>query len=582
MPTIVQEDTETSIPSDAARENSSGVTSISTVNEESLTHLVGLAKRPYLVEGDQVKAANSSRKRKKYSQFHGVTYSKRQSRYLAGFSKAGKHYHAGTYELETDAAYMYDLVVKEMLTKKRKKEKLNKRSLNFKSEEDYKRMRTKEVNERGLSDLETSVDFLSQLKTKAQGYVEKLYMRRADESTDKKKKPNQIIGNSARKRNKYSQFHGVSCFKNDDIYFAQVCRAKMTCYAGRYKLESDAAYMHDLVVNVLFPNTKQGEKCEKLNFKSEEDYKRMRAKEVNERGLSDLETSVDFLSQLKTKAQDYVLKFHMRLADDSTNEDKVSQQLHGMPLCDSAGKKMPTILQEHAEKSNSEVNQFVDADVITTAATNENNSNVASNEESLAQLVGLTKRSDLIIEGDQGKASDSADKKKKSSQFHGVSYLKKNGMYMVYMAQVGRARKACYAGKYKLETDAAYASDLLVSELFTKQGKKREKFNFKSVEDYENARKNEIKDKGWCEFEASVDLSILKAKVQVFVDKFLSKAPKTPRFRGTYKNLKQTAYKSQIYYQNNKYHLGERVFNECKLLKCFKVSLYFYHRHVPT
>ena len=447
MPTIVQEDTETSIPSDAARENSSGVTSISTVNEESLTHLVGLAKRPYLVEGDQVKAANSSRKRKKYSQFHGVTYSKRQSRYLAGFSKAGKHYHAGTYELETDAAYMYDLVVKEMLTKKRKKEKLNKRSLNFKSEEDYKRMRTKEVNERGLSDLETSVDFLS---------------------------------------------------------------------------------------------------------------------------------------QLKTKAQDYVLKFHMRLVDDSTNEDKVSQQLHGMPLCDSAGKKMPTILQEHAEKSNSEVNQFVDADVITTAATNENNSNVASNEESLAQLVGLTKRSDLIIEGDQGKASDSADKKKKSSQFHGVSYLKKNGMYMVYMAQVGRARKACYAGKYKLETDAAYASDLLVSELFTKQGKKREKFNFKSVEDYENARKNEIKDKGWCEFEASVDLSILKAKVQVFVDKFLSKAPKTPRFRGTYKNLKQTAYKSQIYYQNNKYHLGERVFNECKLLKCFKVSLYFYHRHVPT
>ena len=150
-------------------------------------------------------------------------------------------------------------------------------------------------------------------------------------------------------------------------------------------------------------------------------------------------------------------------------------------------------------------------------------------------------------------------KVKKQNPFHGVTRAPKGG---TYMTQVYKSRKKCFAGTYDLETDAAFVYDLVVNELFTKNGEKWEKRNFKSVKDYKQARAKEVKERGLNESDTGVDVSLLKSKVQCLVDNFLLQVPNIPKtstFRGTSKPSMDTKYRAQISCNKTAYDLGKRV-----------------------
>ena len=92
---------------------------------------------------------------------------------------------------------------------------------------------------------------------------------------------------------------------------------------------------------------------------------------------------------------------------------------------------MPFVMQIRAPKTNSDAN--ADAIDAINSATDCNT----------ARFAGLPKKPDLVRR----------DSQTKTSAFHGVTHGEKNG---IYLAQVGKSGKNCYAGRYDLETDAAY------------------------------------------------------------------------------------------------------------------------------
>lgn len=147
-------------------------------------------------------------------------------------------------------------------------------------------------------------------------------------------------------------------------------------------------------------------------------------------------------------------------------------------------------------------------------------------DSSLEDLAAIERPRESTSHDTSGQGEELATTKKgKTSRYYGVCRMKTSSTNP-YLSQLSIDGKKCYAGYHRLETDAAFASDKVVSffsmhEYCDKPTPKR-KVNFNSLEEYKDARIQEMAELGVRESEVS-DFDALTSKVQSYIHVFLKK-----------------------------------------------------------
>jgi len=294
-------------------------------------------------------------RREKTSRFFGVCLTKSSTNpYLAQLSIDGKNCYAGCHRLETDAAFASDKVVSFFSTHESNDKPTPKKKVNFNSLDEYKDARKQELEELGVC--ESDVPDLDALTSKVQSYIDAFVKKKESTPNDgvvpverlpessSQENSNHAEGSEelATKKQKSSRFNGVCCAKARNSYQSNIRIHGKRCYAGSYRLETDAAFAYDQVALYFAHDWNDKSSLQsKINFNSLEEYGYARAQELEESGLSDSSFDPDTLtSKVRSLIHAFIKKNEPAFNGDNKHNNSIASST-GVPAADNVNDNSP-------------------------------------------------------------------------------------------------------------------------------------------------------------------------------------------------------------------------------------------------
>jgi len=463
------------------------------------------------------------------SNYKGVSYSKQDKKYLALIEYGGKLHSLGYYKLESDAALAYDKGSIVLLS--------DADSPNFSTRHAYEKAIKREAEEidpfldvkESYKDVVKKVEvYLSniyagekktyevEIEDDEEGSEEYSGKDSSDEEMDEDRKQNDPTI-----KKKASKYVGVSYNKSKKKWLSQIRHEKIMKGLGKaYSLEVDAALAFDEGAKLLRGSTTE------TNFDTLEDYERAKKDELERTGLSsDVAMSS---TAIKVKVTDIVRKT-WPLEDDDVNVKKkwgkgssdfvgvhyrkdrmnwasgikhggkqqglgsYSHEADAALAFDEAAKKFlrgPTAeinfvtLKDYEKAKKDELEK--------TGLGSDAAMSLGAIKAHVAEIVRKAWPTATIDGGSNKRESVKQQKviapKKKASIYTGVYYHKPTKKWI---SQIYDSTNI-HLGRYKVQADAALAFDEAVKQL---KGPTAET-NFSSLEDYEKAKKQELRETG--------------------------------------------------------------------------------------
>ena len=248
--------------------------------------------------------------------------------YLSKFYYGGKEKNAGSYLLKSDAAHARDECCREV--REVGSSGRGFKGFNFKTIEEYKTARSREIATRGLSMEEAGT--LSEVTAKIQ--EERNQWKWSDDDIDENGSgshdiapeiPEQEQDEIASKadselsaREEKKKYIGAYYVTSVEKYRGNVHYNNRGYSVGDYVLEADAAHARDELCRTV-RITDRG-----INFSTKEEYETARAMEIERRGLNldEARTSSEIVARIQAKKESWSKKFEIpEEADESSEED---------------------------------------------------------------------------------------------------------------------------------------------------------------------------------------------------------------------------------------------------------------------
>ena len=554
--------------------------------------------------GKQNEPLDKKKKGKGTSDFIGVHYNTQKKKWRSSITHGGKVKQLGEYKLETDAALVYDEIVKVIRGVTSDK--------NFATLEDYEKAKKLELAKIGVSsDLAMSSaarmansNFLNFLKAKVAEVVRKTWPTTSIQSVDAEEENV--------KKGKSSIYTGVSYRKDRKKWTSKIRHGGKQPLFGNYSLETDAALACDEGVKLLrgpnadsnFANLEEYEKAKKLELAKTDlgsdasmSYTAIKAKvtevvrktwpaaSIHDDGSSKKEfvntemQEEDSASKKKTSI--YVgVSFYKRTkkwrsqirhgkkmeqlgqytleADAALAFDEAVKQLKGPE----AGTNFSS-LEDYKKAKTQELKETglgSDAAMSSVTIKSKVTEVVQMNWPAASIDGGSNKRGSVHAEEYQN--TSTTKKNKKSSDYVGVSFFKN-----LWKARATHNRSTFSLGDYKLQADAALAFDEAVKQLKGPTAKT----NFTSFEAYEKAKKEELKETGLSGDAAAKSSASIISKISDILSKHRPNTTTKPSGNKTFPAHQQSkhsnyvgvaynnstqSFESEIKHGRRKHHIG--------------------------
>jgi len=466
------------------------------------------------------------------SNYKGVSHSKQDKKYLALIEYGGKLHSLGYYKLESDAALAYDKGSIVLLS--------DADSPNFSTRQAYEKAIRTEVEETDpLLDVEESY---KDVVKKVEVYLSNIYAGEkktydmeleddegSEEDSDEDDSDEEISDDkkesvpTIKKKKGTSIYTGVYYHSQTEKWKSQVCHTGKRPHLGEYELEADATLAYDEVVKLL------GGSTEETNFATFNEYEKAKKDELARTGISS-GAGAKSPAAIKSKMTEIVRK-NWPSFESSTfkrfKKKKNTSNYVGVSFRQETNKWRSSISHGSMQQRLGNYNLEVDAafafdeaakllrgpNAETNFATLKDYENAKKLElektgmssdaamsptaikAKVAEVIRKNCPATSIQDGGSSRREVNTDKqqkavtpKKKTSDYAGVYYHKTTKKWMS-QAYDGTTVNL---GRYKLQADAALAFDEAVKQLKGPTAKT----NFSSLEDYEKAKKQELKETG--------------------------------------------------------------------------------------